>query len=121
MFSKMAEKGDSLKEMDQLESVVLESAAQFNALHKLYQTNTSYKGCAQDPNRVGSLDCSILLADLKQMRALNFSLRDENQREKRFQLLQEALKQVDSVERVCVSFFSFLFSDAPFDNCDNLA
>ena len=88
-------------ELAELQKVVLESSAQFDALGKLYVTNSNYKVCEQDENRVGILDCEILLADVKRLRALQYPRHDEQLAAYRQQLLTDALEQLESAEKVC--------------------
>ncbi len=82
---------------------MLESSAQFDALGRLYQTNSNYKGCEQDENRVGVLDCEIILAEAKRLEAVQCPADgDKNNKERRKKLLDDALEQVDAAERVRV-------------------
>lgn len=98
-------------ELIDLQDVVLESSAQFNALSKLYTTNSNYKVCEQDENRVGMLDCEIILAEVKRMLALQCPMGDDSLKTQRQTLLEDALEQVDSAEQVWI--FLHLFHCLP--------
>jgi len=65
-----------------------------------YHSNANYKGCEQEDNRLGSLDCEILLADVKTMRALQCPIHDESLKDFRQKLLADALELVDKAEQV---------------------
>ena len=97
MTSKSKETGS----LEQLQDVVTESSAQFEGLRQLYKSNANYKACEQDQNRVGLLDCEIVLADIKRKRALECPMRDESLQKFRQEMLDDALEQVDSAEKVC--------------------
>ena len=97
---KKDQEGEEKPELVKLQDVVLESSAQFDALQQLYRTNANYKACSQDQNRIGVLDCEIILAHIKCLRALECPFRAAKLQAFRQHLLDEALEQIDSAEQV---------------------